>query len=107
MWTYNEAKSIANKLNGRIVGSVKTKGKSEHDLDILIHEYTHIYQRYNKETVEKQITNMGFKKSRKRYGIERIRSNPDLDEYIYKDKDGSSCHIIPLTIEIVTDIFKD
>ena len=31
---------------------------------------------------------MGFKKSRKRQGIDRIRSNPDLDEYIYKDKNG-------------------
>lgn len=40
MWTYNEAKPYADKLGGRIVGSVKNRGKSDHDLDILVHEYT-------------------------------------------------------------------
>ena len=39
MWTYTEAKLYADKLGGTVVGSVKTKGKSEHDLDILVHEY--------------------------------------------------------------------
>ena len=39
MWTYNEAKPYAENIGGKIVGSVKTKGKSEHDLDILIPEY--------------------------------------------------------------------
>jgi len=40
MWTYDEAKPYAEKLGGRIVGSVKNKGKSEHDLDILVPEYS-------------------------------------------------------------------
>jgi hypothetical protein len=39
MWTYQESKPYAEKIGGRIVGSVKTKGKSENDLDILVHEY--------------------------------------------------------------------
>lgn len=55
---------------------------------IIIHEYTHIYQRYNKDIIDNQISNMGFTKSRKRFNIPRIRSNPDLDDYIYKDKNG-------------------
>ncbi len=39
MWTYKEAKPFADKIGGRVVGSVKTKGKSNHDLDILVPEY--------------------------------------------------------------------
>lgn len=39
MWTYQESKPYAEKLGGRVVGSVKTKGKSEHDLDILVNKY--------------------------------------------------------------------
>lgn len=40
MWTYSEAKPYADKLGGKIVGSVKTKGKSDHDVDILVPQYT-------------------------------------------------------------------
>lgn len=40
MWTYKESKPIADKLNARIVGSVKTKGSSNHDLDLLVKDYT-------------------------------------------------------------------
>lgn len=36
MWTYKEAKPYAEMIDGKIVGSVKTKGKSNHDLDILV-----------------------------------------------------------------------
>lgn len=40
MWTYQEAKPYAEKVGGRIVGSVKTKGKSDNDLDIVVSEYS-------------------------------------------------------------------
>ena len=40
MWTYTESRPIADKLNAKIVGSVKTKGYSNHDLDLLIQTYT-------------------------------------------------------------------
>ena len=40
MWTYKESKPIAEKLDARVVGSVKTKGHSSHDLDLLVKEYT-------------------------------------------------------------------
>ena len=40
MWTYTESRPIADKLNAKIVGSVKTKGHSNHDLDLLIQTYT-------------------------------------------------------------------
>jgi hypothetical protein len=39
MWTYNDSTFYAEKVGGRIVGSVKTRGKSNHDLDILVPEY--------------------------------------------------------------------
>lgn len=40
MWTYEDALSIAQKVGGKIVGSVKTKGYSNNDLDIKIDKYT-------------------------------------------------------------------
>lgn len=39
MWTYNNVKEIANELNAKIVGSVRTKGRSDHDLDLLVKKY--------------------------------------------------------------------
>ena len=40
MWVYNDSKPIADKLNAKIVGSVKTRGESKHDLDLLVNDYT-------------------------------------------------------------------
>ena len=54
----------------------------------LIHESVHIYQRYNKKEMEEYLSNNHFYISRKRDKNSLVRSNPDLDEYIYKDKDG-------------------
>jgi hypothetical protein len=55
---------------------------------ILIHEKIHIYQRYNYDYMEKIIESMGYTFSRLKYNINRIRSNPDLNNNIYKDYNG-------------------
>jgi len=54
----------------------------------LIHESIHIYQRYNKKAIQIYLDNNGFTVSRLRNNTSLIRANPDLDEYIYKDKNG-------------------
>jgi hypothetical protein len=54
----------------------------------LIHESIHIYQRYNKKAIDEYMIKNGFEKIRRREKGEMIRANPDLDEFIYKDKKG-------------------
>ena len=55
---------------------------------ILIHESIHIYQRYNKKEINKYLKDNKYTVSRRRDSEVLIRANPDLDDYIYKDKDG-------------------
>lgn len=55
---------------------------------ILIHESIHIYQRYNITEINKYLKENNYTVSRRRDSELLIRANPDLDEYIYKDKDG-------------------
>lgn len=52
MWTYNEAKPLALKLNARIVGSVRTKGHSVHDLDLKVDRYD--------SSLKKSLTDMAY-----------------------------------------------
>jgi len=54
----------------------------------LIHESIHIYQRYNKKEMEEYMIKNGFEKIRRREKGGLIRANPDLDEFIYKNKNG-------------------
>lgn len=54
----------------------------------LIHESIHIYQRYNKKEIKEYLINNEFKFSRHKPQVSLIRANPDLDNYIYKDKNG-------------------
>lgn len=54
----------------------------------LIHESIHIYQRYNKSAIDEYMKKNGFEKIRRREKNSLLRSNPDLDEFIYKDKNG-------------------
>lgn len=54
----------------------------------LIHESVHIYQRYNKDEIEKYLKENNFTVSRLRDKKSLIRANPDLNEYIYKNKNG-------------------
>ena len=55
---------------------------------ILIHESIHIYQRYNITEINNYLKENNYTVSRRRDSEPLIRANPDLDEYIYKDKDG-------------------
>lgn len=55
----------------------------------LIHESIHIYQRYNKTEISNYLNYHGYSISRKRDKNSLMRSNPDLDEFIYKDKNGN------------------
>lgn len=57
-------------------------------IEILIHESIHIYQRYNKHDMDDYLISNRYTISRKRITEPLIRANPDLDEYIYKDKNN-------------------
>jgi hypothetical protein len=57
-------------------------------IKILIHESIHIFQRYNKTKINNYLSDNGYTVSRRRDSEPLIRANPDLDEYIYKDKNG-------------------
>ena len=55
---------------------------------LLIHEKIHIYQRFFPKLCDTYITHLGFKKHKKVVKNDRIRANPDIDDWIYKDTDG-------------------
>jgi hypothetical protein len=54
---------------------------------ILIHESIHIYQRYNTLKIDEYLKNNGYVISRIK-NDPLIRANPDLNDIIYKDKNG-------------------
>lgn len=49
----------------------------------LIHEKIHIYQRLNPEETMSFLAFHGYYRWKQRFGIPRVRSNPDLDPWIY------------------------
>jgi hypothetical protein len=52
--------------------------------ETLIHEKVHVYQKMYKKDTMKYLDLCGYKKLRKRKDTDRIRANPDIDEWIYK-----------------------
>ena len=65
-------------------------------VNILIHEKIHVYQKLYPEDINEYLKNNGFTKYKLRSeynGMDNTgintRSNPDMDEWIYKDKDGN------------------
>ena len=68
-------KIIPNEINSEIIS-------------LLIHEKIHIYQRYNKAKINKVIEKLGYKEIDNMY-IDKIRSNPDLNNTIYIDKENN------------------
>lgn len=58
--------------------------------NILIHEKVHIYQRYNKEKIEKIINDYGYKVSDSIKNKKLIRANPDLNDKIYFDSKNNT-----------------
>jgi hypothetical protein len=53
-----------------------------------IHEKVHLYQRKYPESVEKYKDEYGMRRWKRKDVNDRVRANPDTDEYIYKTKDG-------------------
>lgn len=72
----------------------------------LLHEQVHIYQKKYEEDVKKYLELNGFKKVKKRNKFDNIRANPDLDDFIYMDKDYNTYrgnyNLNPISIEDVT-----
>jgi len=75
-------------------------------INILLHEKIHIYQKLFPDDIQQYLIVNNFTKSRKK--IENIRANPDIDEYIYTNKNGQEMMCIynenPVSILDVTYI---
>lgn len=56
--------------------------------NVLIHEKIHLYQRNNPAAVRNLARRMGYVPWRRKEQTDRLRSNPDEDEWIYKTRDG-------------------
>ncbi len=74
-------------------------------LGVLIHEKIHIYQKMYPEDANIWIKNNGFLKYKLRTKDDNIRANPDINNYIYKNKKNnilmSKYNELPLTINDV------
>jgi len=55
---------------------------------LLIHEKVHIYQKRYRKDVQQYLTESGFTKHERNSTQDTRRSNPDIDNWTYKDKDG-------------------
>jgi len=55
----------------------------------LIHEKVHIYQKIFKSDIITYLKKNNFIKYKKRTDVDNIRSNPDLDDWIYKDSNNN------------------
>ena len=58
-------------------------------IKLLIHEKIHVYQKMFPNDVQLYIKLNGFMPIKKRDMNDNIRANPDLDNWIYKDKDSN------------------
>ena len=58
-------------------------------IKLLIHEKIHVYQKMYPNDVQLYITLNGFIPIKKRDMNDNIRANPDLDNWIYKDKESN------------------
>lgn len=57
-------------------------------INTLIHEKIHVYQKTYPEDIEQYLKENGFTKYKLRKEMDNTRSNPDMDEWIYKNKNG-------------------
>ena len=65
------------------------------DLDnILIHEKIHIYQKMYPEDIKIYLDKYNFKIYEKRSNYNNIRSNPDIDEYIYLNNNNEKMYCL-------------
>lgn len=54
----------------------------------LIHERVHIYQRMHRDVFQKSLQEQGYTVWRERKGYPLVRSNPDVDPFIYQAPSG-------------------
>jgi hypothetical protein len=54
----------------------------------LIHEKIHVYQKLYKSDIELYLQDNGFNKYTEKKNIDNSRANPDMDNYIYMNKNG-------------------
>ena len=54
----------------------------------LIHEKIHVYQKKYIDDISLYLNENGYTKYKEKKHFDNIRSNPDLDDYIYKNKNG-------------------
>ncbi len=54
----------------------------------LIHEKIHVYQKIYPKDIEEYLIENGFTKYELRNNFNNTRANPDMDEWIYKNKDN-------------------
>ncbi len=57
-------------------------------INTLIHEKIHVYQKTYPEDIEEYLKENGFTKYKLRKDYNNTRSNPDMDQWIYKNKNG-------------------
>jgi hypothetical protein len=57
-------------------------------ISTLIHEKIHIYQKQYPNDIELYLKENGFKKHSHKSNFNNIRANPDLDEFVYTNKNG-------------------
>jgi hypothetical protein len=80
-------------LKGKSINNFSKKDINEYSesklTDTLIHEKVHIYQKIYKDDVEKYLNEYNFKILKKRDESDNIRSNPDLNNFIYKDNNNN------------------
>ncbi len=71
-----------------IILSSSSLNNKESLVNTLIHEKIHVYQKTYPKDIEQYLQTNGFTKYKLRNSFTNIRSNPDMDEWIYKNKDN-------------------
>lgn len=61
--------------------------------ELLVHEKTHIWQRKHPDEMQGWLERMNFTKTHKTTDDELQRMNPDVDQFIYKNKHDELCGI--------------
>ena len=61
------------------------KASDKYLIDTLFHEKVHIYQKAYPRDLERWLAHNGFERVRRRTKGSRIRANPDIDGWVYRD----------------------